>query len=385
MSEGKGPDSELLKTPLDSVHRGLGARMVPFAGYEMPVQYSGLMEEHKAVRGVAGLFDVSHMGEFEIRGPGAASLVDRVSPSRISALEEGRVAYSCLTTEKGTFVDDILAYRLAPERFLLVVNASNRIKDLAWIESHAEDLDVVIEDQSLETGLIAVQGPRARALVSGLAEGFDGMAVKYYRIVEGKIAGCPVRASRTGYTGELGYEIFTSNGDAPKVWNALLDAGRADGVLPCGLGARDSLRLEAALPLYGNDIDETTSVLEAGLEFTIDWDKSDFIGKAALEAERERGATRHRVGFEIVGRGIARQGNPALVEGSPAGCVCSGTFSPTLEKAIGMAYLPSSVPAEGHDFEIDVRGRRLPARTVPMPFYKRPKKRPNKGPEGKKG
>ncbi|NJN64782.1 MAG: glycine cleavage system aminomethyltransferase GcvT [Acidobacteria bacterium] len=365
--------TSLAKTPLWERHQAAGARMVPFAGYSMPVQYEGLMDEHHAVRRAAGIFDVSHMAEVELRGPDAAALADHLTPSRLSTLEPGRVVYSCLTTERGTFVDDILAYRLEAERFLFVVNATNRAKDVAWIEDHATRFNATVEDVSDRTALIAFQGPLARGIVASLASGFDAKSVKYYHVAQGLVAGRRVLASRTGYTGEQGFEIFCEPEDAPHLWDALLDAGRADGVQPAGLGARDSLRLEAALPLYGNDIDDTTTVLEAALEFVIDWEKRGFIGREALDAQRARGPSRRRVGFEVVDRGIARHGHGVFVRDEHVGHVSSGTFSPTLEKAIGMAYVPASMAAAGTEFEIDVRGKRLRAITIPMPFYKRPK------------
>jgi aminomethyltransferase len=379
MASANHDPQDLAKTPLYDRHVALGARMVPFAGFAMPVQYSGLIEEHNAVRGAAGVFDVSHMGECELRGPQAADLVDRVTPSRLSALEEGRVAYSGLTTEKGTFVDDVLVYRLGAEHYLIVLNAANQAKDVAWIESHAGDLDVRVEDVSRETALIAFQGPSAKKLFAELAD-FDAMAVKYYRVVEGRVAGRPVRASRTGYTGELGWEVFTSPEDAGPVWDALLEVGRGAGIRPAGLGARDSLRLEAALPLYGNDIDDSTTVLEAGLDFIVDWDKPSFIGREALLAERESGPRRTRIGFEITGRGIARQGHPVLgSSGERIGTVTSGSFSPTLQKGIGMALVDAERVEPSVPLTIEVRGRPVEAQRVAMPFYRRPRKKKKKG------
>ncbi|MDQ7006222.1 MAG: glycine cleavage system aminomethyltransferase GcvT [Acidobacteriota bacterium] len=367
--------SDLQRTPLHERHLAAGARMVPFAGFEMPVQYRGLVEEHRAVRTAAGLFDVSHMGEFFVLGSGAAELLDLLTPSRISALDVGRAVYTALTTERGTFVDDILVYRLGEERFLLVVNAANLEKDRRWITDRCGDFDLRFEDRSEHFALLALQGPRARGILSRLAEDFDALAVKYYRVVEGKVAGRQVIASRTGYTGEMGWEIFIEAPAAPVVWDALLEAGADDGLQPAGLGARDSLRLEAALPLYGNDIDDQTTVLEAGLGFIIDWDKPRFIGRQALLAQRERGVTRRRAGLEIVGRGIARKGHAIVHDGEKVGEISSGTWSPTLEKAIAMAYLPVGLAVPGTDILVEVRGRQLPARVVEMPFYRRAKKK----------
>jgi aminomethyltransferase len=351
----------------------LGAKIVPFAGFEMPVQYSGVIDEHRAVRTSAGLFDVSHMGEFEVRGRGAAAFLDSIVPTRVSALPAMKAAYTGLLTEQGTFVDDILAYHLGERHFMFVVNASNKEKDLAWLREHAGGFDVRVDDFSDETALIAVQGPLARGLVAPLAEGFDALAVPYYHLAEGKLAGRPARFSRTGYTGEQGFEIFLANADAPHAWDALLEAGSAQGVVPAGLGARDTLRLEAALPLYGNDIDDTITVLEAGLEFIVDWSKERFLGRDPLVAQKSTGPARRRVGFEVRGPGIARHGQSVLVDGRPAGFVASGSIAPALGKAIGMAYVPSAVAVPGREIEIDVRGRRVPAVLVEMPFYRRPK------------
>lgn len=368
--------SELRQTPLHDRHVALGAKIVPFAGYEMPVQYAGgIIEEHRTVRQAVGMFDVSHMGEVHLEGPGAGRCLDHLTPSRMSALPVGRVMYSGLTTAEGTFVDDVLVYRLADEHYLVVVNAANHDKDVAWMREKVGGFDVELTDRSDETALIALQGPRARRTFAKIAEGFEAMDVKYYHVVEGRAAGVPVLASRTGYTGELGWEIFTSPEDAPTVWDALIEAGAEYGVSPAGLGARDSLRLEAALPLYGNDIDESTNVLEAGLDFMVDWTKGDFLGKAALEAAREKGLSRVRVGFEVEGRGIARHGHDVYCEGEKVGTVTSGAYAPWLEKAIGMAYVPVASSGTGSGLEIDVRGRTLAARVVDLPFYKRPKKK----------
>lgn len=363
------------RTPLYGRHHALGAKIVPFAGFEMPLQYRGVIEEHRAVRTAAGVFDVSHMGEFDVRGPGAAAYLDRLTPTRISALPPGKAHYTGLLTPAGTFVDDILVYRRADEHFLVVVNAANLAKDWAWFEAEKPASGVVLRNASDETALLAVQGPKALDLVARLAEGFDPLAVKYYHLTDGIVAGRKVVAARTGYTGEVGFELFVDNGDAGPLWDALLESGAADGVLPAGLAARDTLRLEAAMPLYGNDIDDTTTVLEAGLEWVVDFTKDDFNGRAALLQQKERGVPRLRVGFELREKGIARHGNPVLLDGNAVGTVTSGTWAPFLERAIGMAYLPTERALPGTPLEIDVRGRRLPAEVVPLPFYKRPKKK----------
>ncbi len=365
----------LARTPLFDRHRAAGGRIVPFAGYEMPVQYNGIIEEHTAVRTAAGLFDVSHMGEFEVKGANAAAFLDHITPTRISTLADMKAAYTGLLTERGTFVDDILVYRLAAEHFLVVVNASNTAKDWDWFVGRAKPFGVQLANRTDDYALLALQGPLSIGIVAGLAEGFDATAIKYYHLAHGKVAGRTVIAARTGYTGELGYELFCSPADAPALWDALLEKGRGAGVIPAGLGARDTLRLEAAMPLYGNDIDDTTTVLEAGLEWVVDWDKPQFVGRAALAAEKEQGSSRVRGGFEVKDKGIARHGNGVVIGGRAAGEVTSGTWSPTLGKAIGMAYFPANGAAVGTPFEVDVRGRRLPAEIVPLPFYKRPKKK----------
>ncbi len=375
MNHPEGGSAPLRKTALHGRHVALGARMVPFAGFEMPVQYTGVIEEHRAVRTAAGLFDVSHMGEFRLRGPDAVRLADLLVPTSVAALPPGRVAYSGLLTEAGGFVDDVLVYRIGDREVLFVVNAANLDKDREWFLEHRAGFDVEFTDESDETALIALQGPRSREILAGLAEGFDPLAQKYYRWAAGRVAGRPAMVSRTGYTGEIGFEIFVAPGDAPAVWDALLAAGRGLGLLPAGLGARDTLRLEAAMPLYGNDIDETTTPLEADLEFIVHWDKDRFLGKEALVVQRQRGVPRKRVGFEVRGRGIARHGYPVWLDGKQVSRVTSGTMAPFLGRAIGMTYLPADRAEPGVEIEVEVRGRRLPAVTVPLPFYRRPRKK----------
>ncbi len=369
------PGEPLARTPLYDRHRAAGGRIVPFAGFEMPVQYVGVVDEHRAVRTAAGLFDVSHMGEFDIRGKDAGAFLDHITPTRISALPDLKAGYSALLTEQGTFVDDILAYRLGPDHFMLVVNASNVAKDWAWVTEHKGKFAVALENISEATALLALQGPRSIDIVARLAEGFDARAVKYYQLARGKVAGISVIAARTGYTGEAGYELFVAPDRAPELWDALLAEGRADQVMPAGLGARDTLRLEAAMPLYGNDIDDTTTVLEAGLEWIVDWDKPSFVGRAPLAAQKDSGGPRRiRAGFELRDKGIPRHGNGVLVDGRNFGVVTSGTWAPFLEKPIGMAYLPVDRATPGTKFQVDVRGRRLAAEVVPLPFYRRKKK-----------
>ncbi|RMG44762.1 MAG: glycine cleavage system aminomethyltransferase GcvT [Acidobacteria bacterium] len=376
MDRSERASQAVRKTPLHDRHAALGAKIAPFAGYLMPIHYrTGQIEEHRAVRTRAGLFDVSHMGEFDITGPGAAALLDRLTPSRISALEPGRARYTAFTTDTGGFVDDILVYRVGEERFLVVVNAANRNKDRDWVESRLDGHRAEFSDRSDDYALLALQGPESREILAPLASGFDARALRSYRVAEGRVAGRPALVSRTGYTGEIGFEIFLDPGDAGAVWDALLESGSDRGLLPAGLGARDTLRLEAALPLYGHDIDESTNVLEAGLEFIVDWDKDDFVGKSALLDARSGPLAKRRIGFAVEGRGIARAGQEIYWEGRSAGNVTSGSWSPTLERAIGMGYLPPAAAEPGTGIEIDIRGRRVGARVVELPFYRRPRRR----------
>lgn len=365
--------SALRQTPLHARHVALGARMVPFGGWDMPVEYSGISDEHLAVRTRAGLFDVSHMGEIEVAGRDALAGVQRITSNDASRLKIGQAHYSGLTTERGTFVDDLLVYRLADSHFLLVVNASNIEKDFEWIVSKTAGVgDVVAVNTSSRYALIAIQGPAAREVLQPLT-GVDLGAMKYYWFANGEVASVRAMISRTGYTGEDGYEIFVAPAYASRVWDTLLDAGAAADIRPCGLGARDTLRLEAAMRLYGNDIDDTTTVLEADLEWIVSWTKGDFLGRSALEAQKQAGVPRKIVGFEMLDRAIARHGYPVLVDGQAAGVVTSGTQTPFLKKAIGMAYVPSSV-GDDATIEIEIRNRRATARIVPLPFYKRPRK-----------
>jgi aminomethyltransferase len=363
--------SELRKTPLHARHRASNARMVPYAGWDMPVEYSGITSEHLAVRTRAGVFDVSHMGEIEIAGKNALAAVQRISSNDASQLQTGQAQYAALTTPDGTFVDDMLVYRMASSHFMLVVNAANAAKDFAWISEQIKAVgDVAAIDSSSRYALIAVQGPASREVLQPLTAVELG-DLGYYHFGYGEVASARATISRTGYTGEDGFEIFVPPNVADRVWQAVLESGRSADVIPCGLGARDTLRLEAAMRLYGNDIDETTSVLEAGLGWTIGWKKDDFIGRDRLLEQKERGVTRKLVGFEMIDRAIARHGYSVLSGDRPVGVVTSGTQTPFLKKAIGMAYLPTDLHAVGAEIDIDVRGRVSKARIVPLPFYSR--------------
>jgi aminomethyltransferase len=363
--------ASLKKTPLNARHRASGARMVPFGGWDMPVEYSGIVAEHMAVRERAGLFDVSHMGQIEIAGKDALEAVQRISSNDASRLQVGQAQYSGLLTDRGTFIDDLLVYRIGPQHFLLVVNASHIPTDYAHIATEIKPAgDAVAVDASSRYALLAVQGPRAIDVVQPLT-GVDLSALKYYWFAHGEVAGVRATVSRTGYTGEDGFEIFMPPSSADRVWLALLQAGDAVGLVPCGLGARDTLRLEAGMRLHGNDIDETTTALEADLGWIVGWKKGDFIGAGALRAQKAEGVRRQLVGFEMIEPGIARGGYDAVVDGQVAGTVTSGTQTPYLKKAIGMAYLPTGATEPGTEFAVDIRGRRARARVVPLPFYKR--------------
>jgi len=345
--------------------------MVSFGGWDMPVEYSGIVQEHMAVRTRAGLFDVSHMGEIEIAGKDALAAVQRISSNDASKLHVGQAQYSGLLTPAGTFVDDLLVYRLAPAHFLLVVNAGNIAKDYAWIAEHIKEAgDVVAVDASSRYALIALQGPAALEVLQPLT-GVELAGIKYYWFAHGEVANVRATISRTGYTGEDGFEIFVPPLSADRVWQAILEAGRTSDVMPCGLGARDTLRLEAGMRLHGNDIDDTTTALEADLGWIVGWQKDDFIGAEALRRQKADGVRRRIAGFEMIERGIARHGYDVYAGGAQVGAVTSGTQTPYLRKAIGMAYLPVEHTATGAEFDVDIRGRRTRAKVVPMPFYKR--------------
>jgi len=363
----------LKKTPLHARHRASGAKLVPFGGWDMPVEYSGIVAEHMAVRERAGIFDVSHMGEIEIAGRHALEAVQRISCNDASKLQVGQAQYSGLLTPWGTFVDDLLVYRLAASHFLLVVNASHIAEDYRYIAEHIKPAgDAVAVDASSRYALVAVQGPRALEVLQPLT-GVDLSTLKYYWFAHGEVAGVRATISRTGYTGEDGFEILVPPQAADRLWLAVLEAGRVVDLLPCGLGARDTLRLEAAMRLHGSDIDETTTVLEADLGWIVGWTKPDFIGAEVLRKQKADGVTRRLVGFELLDPGIARHGHDVYVGDAKVGAVTSGTQTPYLKKAIGMAYLPVAQTAVGAEFDVDIRGRRARAKVVAMPFYKRAK------------
>ena len=363
---------QLKKTPLNARHRAHGARMMPFAGWDMPVEYSGIVNEHLTVRSKAGLFDVSHMGQIEVAGKDALAAVQKIATNDAAKLSVGQAQLSALTTPAGTFVDDLLVYRLAGDHFLLVINAGDIEKKYRWTLDHTRGVgDVAVVNSSSRYAMVAVQGPAALGIAQQLTSVELG-AIKYYWFAHGEIAGVRSIISRTGYTGEDGIEIMMPPASAERVWNALLEAGESGGLIPVGLGARDTLRLEAGMRLSGQDFDDTTTVLEADLGWIVGWKKADFIGKAALEEQKVAGVTRKLVGFELVAPGIARHGYKAYGAGAE-GIVTSGTHTPFLKKAIGLAYLPIASTPVGTEFEIEIRGRRTPARVVPAQFYKRPR------------
>ncbi len=370
------PALELKRTPLNSVHRRLGGRMVEFGGWDMPVQYAaGTMTEHLRTRTHAGLFDVSHMGEIDVQGPDAIPFVNRLTSNDVTKLIDGQAQYSALTTPEGTVIDDLLVYRFAADHLLLVVNAGTTEKDWNWITSHHGDESVTLKNVSAEFCQIAIQGPRALSILQTLTAA-PLSEIKYYHFREDEVDGVQSIISRTGYTGEDGFEVYAAPDKAEQIWNKILEAGdfgTEAGVLPCGLAARNTLRLEAGMCLYGHEIDETTTLLEANLGWITKLNKGDFIGRERLARQKEEGIARKLVGFEVTNRGIARDGQEVLIGGRRVGQVTSGSPAPFLRKNIGMAYVPVESATEGGTLEIDVRGRLVGARIVPLPFYKRSK------------
>jgi aminomethyltransferase len=340
--------------------------MVEFGGWDMPVQYSGIIDEHRRVRSAVGLFDVSHMGEFEVEGPGALAALQTLTTNDVSALEVGQIQYSLLCYPEGGVVDDLTVYRLAPDRYMITVNASNIDKDWAWVTAHGGGAQW--RNISAQTGLIAVQGPRAEDLVSGLAE-VDVRAIGYYRFARGTIARVSTLVSRTGYTGEDGFELYAPWDETERLWSALIEAGTKMDVAPIGLGARDTLRLEMRYALYGNDIDQTTNPLEAVLGWIVKPAKGDFIGKPAIERVRAEGPKRKLIGLEMADRSVARHGYPVLSGGRRVGEITSGTFGPSVEKSIAMAYVETPLAAIGTAIDVEIRGQARPAHVVKTPFH----------------
>ncbi len=366
---------ELKRTPLYARHVALGARMVPFAGWEMPVQYKGVTQEHEAVRNAVGLFDVSHMGELYFEGPGAVACLDSLVSNDIAKLPVGRAVYTVACNERGTILDDLIIYRLAQTRLLVVCNASNRDKMQAHFASQVARQPLgrcTFTDRSDETGLLALQGPRAQAVMRDLNAEAKLVDLPRFGVTQTTLAGVELTAARTGYTAEDGYELFCRTADVVQLWDALLAAGAAHGIEPIGLGARDTLRLEGRLSLYGHEIDETTDPLEAGLGWVVKLDKGDFLGRAALLARKAQPATRKLVGFEMTGRGIARQGYPIVnAAGEAVGKVTSGSPGLSIGKNVGLGYVPPALAAIGTPIGIEIRGKVIEAKVCATPFYKR--------------
>ncbi len=361
----------LKRTPLYECHVEAQGRIVAFAGWEMPVQFAGVIEEHKAVRTSVGLFDVSHMGELDVVGRRALDFIQHVTCNDVFKLTPGRAHYSGLMTPRGTFVDDLLVHKIADDHYFLVVNAANKDKDYAYLCAQAAGFDNVdVRDRSDEWAQIAVQGPRALPVAQKLTA-VSLAEIKYYRFVRGAVDGADAIIARTGYTGEDGVEIYVPPADAPRVWRALLAAGRDEGIMPCGLGARDTLRFEACMALYGNDIDDTTTPFEANLDWIVKLEKGPFLGREALLRQRAEGVRRRLVGFEMVGRGIARHGYPIMAGSKEIGAVTSGTHAPTIGKALGLGYVPVALTAVGSEFAVDIRGQQVAARVIETPFYRR--------------
>lgn len=363
--------SEILKnTALTKVHESLGAKMVPFAGYNMPVQYKGLIEEHHCVRKALGVFDVSHMGEFWVKGPKALDLIQKITSNDASKLFDGKVQYSCLPNQEGGIVDDLLVYRFGEEEYFLVVNASNIDKDWNWIQQFNQEIGAEMSNVSDDYSLLAIQGPLALKAMQKLTD-MNVVDMEYYTVQRGTFAGKNnVIFATTGYTGAGGCEIYFKNEDAHDIWNAVMDAGAEFGIQPIGLGARDTLRLEMGFCLYGNDIDDTTSPIEAGLGWITKFTK-DFTNSEALKLQKSNGVSKKLVAFEMIDKGIPRHGYEiAQADGSVVGVVTSGTQSPSLGKAIGMGYVPTSMSAVGSEIYLLIRGKQLKAQVVSLPFYK---------------
>jgi aminomethyltransferase len=356
------------RTPLYETHVRSGARMVEFAGWEMPVQYAGILDEHEAVRTRVGIFDVSHMGEVVFRGPKALEAVSRAFTNDLGKIVDGQAQYGCLCRDTGGIVDDVIVYRRSAEDLLVCVNAGNRRKDFEWLAAHAGGAEVT--NESDDWAQLAIQGPLAPQVVQRLTKK-NLSAMRPFRFAAGEVAGVQGIVARTGYTGEDGFEIFCRSGDGPRLWDAIVEAGKPERIQPCGLGARDSLRLEMAYRLYGQDMDDGTTPLEAGLGWVVKLDKGDFVGREAMLRQKEQGLSRKLVGFVLTDPGIARHLYPVVQDGRKVGEVTSGTKSPSLGTAIGLAYVPPALAAEGSTFAVEIRGRPAAAKVVKTPFYVR--------------
>lgn len=363
------------RTPLFERHQTLGARIIPFAGWEMPVQYGGIIQEHQAVRSSAGLFDLGHMGQVDISGPDALQFLQRTTTNDVSTIDPGRAQYSLLPNEQGGVIDDIIVYRRpSGDSYFVVINASNTDKDVAWLQRQRRELselDVTVKDISPDTGMIAIQGPRANDIVQGITD-VELSDLPAFAWKSGTVGGVPAMIARTGYTGEDGFEFFTAIDQIDDLWDELMKAGGPDGIVPVGLGARDTLRLEARMPLYGNEMDDTVGPLEAGLGWAVKLDKGDFIGREKIAAMKDSGAPRRTVGFKLTERaGSPRSHYPVFADGREVGFVTSGAMSPTLGENIGLALVEREVAGVGKSLEIEIRGKRVPAVQIKTPFYKR--------------
>ncbi|MCH7802795.1 MAG: glycine cleavage system aminomethyltransferase GcvT [Acidobacteria bacterium] len=359
----------LKKTPLNALHKEYGARMVDFAGWEMPVHYGSALKEHFAVRERVGIFDVSHMGEIEFIGPGALAMAQKVTSNDVSRLSDGQAQYSAFLYPQGTFIDDIVVYRISDQHIFVCVNAANREKDYQWVKSKKEGR-VDILDNSDSYVQLAIQGPKAEAVLQELTD-LDLSSIQYYGFTFGNVNGTRCLISRTGYTGENGFEIYIPVEEAPSIWERLFQVGKPFGIMAAGLAARNTLRLEVAYCLYGHEIDETTTPWEAGLGWIVRLGKGEFIGHDSLEKLKEEGKQRKLAGFEMVGRGIARDHYPVIVDGTEVGQVTSGSFAPSLKKSVGLVYLPIQYARIGQPLEVEIRGKRVQAKVVETPFYTR--------------
>ncbi|MBS1767410.1 MAG: glycine cleavage system aminomethyltransferase GcvT [Acidobacteria bacterium] len=364
--------ADLMKTPLNAAHRALGAKMVDFGGWDMPLQYpTGIIAEHNAVRNQAGLFDVSHMGELRVKGPDALKFLDWLTPNAVAKLADGQIHYTGFLTERGSFVDDLLIYRESEDDFLLVVNAGNIAKDFAWVKEKAAGFQVTVTNESDATGQVALQGPNAEGILQGLTD-LKLADIAYYWFKRGVVAGKACLVSRTGYTGEDGFEIYCRAEDAEAIWCAVLAAGKGKGLIPAGLGCRNTLRLESKMALYGHEISDEIHALEAGLGWTVKLDKGDFLGREALQKAKDAGLPRKLAGFRMrEKRDIARDGMAVVKDGAQVGFVTSGAPSPTVGQNIGLALVPSEDAKIGSRIFIEIRGKAAEAEIVPTPFYKR--------------
>lgn len=364
--------ADLKRTPLYELHVQAGAKIVDFGGWEMPVQYKGIIEEHNACRTAAGIFDVSHMGEIDVKGPDALSYVNRLITNNAANMAVKQCLYSPMCYADGGVVDDLLVYKMADDHFFIIVNAANTDKDFEWFTQNAAGMNVQVDNISPQTAQIAVQGPKAAGILQKITD-IDLSAIKYYWFDYGKVDGIDSIISRTGYTGEDGFEIYVNSASAVQIWEKTMATGKGEGLAPVGLGARDTLRLEARLPLYGHELSRDISPLEAGLDIFVKFDKGDFNGRAALLQQKENGVSRKLAGFEMVGRGIARSHYPVTKDSLEIGRVTSGSFAPTLNKNIGLALVQTEYAAPGTDLAIEIRGRAIPAKVVKTPFYVRSK------------